>query len=98
LPVNPNATELLGKPAYRSLADIDAVIDVVDVFRPSAEAEGVARQAIATGAKVLWFQPGTDTQAAVTVALDAGLTVVTGRCMGASHAQLGIEPRRPANP
>jgi predicted CoA-binding protein len=95
LPVNPNATAIFGKPAYRSLADVDAPIDVVDVFRPPQEAEDVARQAVATGAKVLWFQPGTHTEEAVAIAHDAGLIVVTGRCIGVTHAELGIQSRRP---
>ncbi len=67
-------------------------IDVVDVFRPPAESVSVARQAIATGARVLWFQPGTETAEAVRIATDAGLTVVTGWCMGSIHAQLGLGP------
>jgi predicted CoA-binding protein len=52
----------------------------------------VARQAIAAGAGVLWSQPGTDTDEAARLAADAGLTVVTRRCMGALHAQLGLGP------
>ena len=67
-------------------------VDVVDVFRPPAEAEAVARQAIAKGAGVLWFQPGTHTDEAANLAAEAGLTVVTQRCMGALHAQLGLGP------
>jgi predicted CoA-binding protein len=41
---------------------------------------------------ILWFQPGTHTDEAARLAADAGLTVVTGRCMGALHAQLGLGP------
>jgi len=52
----------------------------------------VARDAIAIGARVLWFQPGTETDDAARLAADAGLTVVTGRCMGATHGQLGLGP------
>jgi predicted CoA-binding protein len=92
LPVNPRGGEILGERAYATLQDVDLPIDVVDVFRPPAEAEAVARAAIAKGVAILWFQPGTHTDQAAALAADAGLTVVTGRCMGALHAALGLGP------
>jgi predicted CoA-binding protein len=95
LPVSPRGGELFGEPVRASLAEIGDGIDVVDVFRPPDEAASVARQAVASGTRVLWFQPGTETDEAVRIATDAGLTVVTGRCMGATHAQLGLDPRVP---
>ena len=67
-------------------------IDVVEVFRPPQEAESVARDAIAIGAKVLWFQTGTDTDEAVAIAVKGGLTVVWRRCMGVTHGLLGLGP------
>jgi predicted CoA-binding protein len=95
LPVSLRGGELFGEPVRASLADLPDPIDVVDVFRPPSEATSVARHAIASGARVLWFQPGTETDNAARIASDAGLTVVTGRCMGATHAQLGLDRRRP---
>jgi uncharacterized protein len=88
IPVNPNRDEVLGVPAVASLRDIDEPIDVVDVFRPAAEAESVARDAVAVGARVLWFQMETETREAVHIGLDGDLTVVTGHCMGATHWDL----------
>jgi uncharacterized protein len=90
IPVNPKAGEILGEHVYPSLEEIDAPVDVVDVFRPPAEAETTARQAIAIGADVLWFQPGTHTTEAIQLAADVGLSVVAGRCMGATHSELGL--------
>ncbi len=84
--------EIFGEHVYRSLREIDVPVDVVDVFRPPAEAEGVARDAIAIGAKVLWFQPGTSAEDAVRLASAAGLAVVAERCMGATHGELGLGP------
>ncbi len=92
IPVNPRDDEILGERVYPSLEEIDAPVDVVDVFRPPAEAETIAREAVAIGAGVLWFQPGTHTTEAVQIAVDAGLTVVAGRCMGATHGELGLGP------
>lgn len=92
IPVNPRGGEILGERSYASLRDVDVPFDVVDVFRPPEEAEGVAREAIAVGATTLWFQPGTHTAEAVGLAREAGLTVVARRCMGTTHGLLGLGP------
>jgi predicted CoA-binding protein len=92
LPVNPRGGELFGERVFRSLAEIDVPVDVVDVFRPAEEAPEIARQAIAIGAKVLWLQVGIESDEAQRLAEAAGLTVVMNRCMGATHAQLGLGP------
>lgn len=92
IPVNPKGGKILGERVYRSLREIDVPIDVVDVFRPPAEAEAVARDAIAISAKVLWFQLETHTEEAIRLAESAGLTVVADRCMGATHGELGLGP------
>jgi len=67
-------------------------VDVVEVFRPAQEAPEIARQAIAIGAKVLWLQVGIVSEEARQIAEAAGLTVVMNRCMGATHALLGLGP------
>ena len=78
-----------------SLAEVEGEVDVVDVFRPSAEAADVARQAVAIGAKVLWLQLGVTSEEARAIAEGAGLTVVMDRCMGATHRELGLGPLPP---
>lgn len=88
LPVSPRGGELFGQPVRGSLAEVPGPIDMVDVFRPPAEAVSVARQAVACGAKVLWFQLDTETDEAVRIAAGAGLTVVTGYCLMVAHAAL----------
>ncbi|MDP9282744.1 MAG: CoA-binding protein [Chloroflexota bacterium] len=92
VPVNPRGGEILGERAFPSLPEVDVPVDVVDVFRPPDEAVAVARDAIAIGAKVLWFQAGTDSDEATAAAADAGLTVITKRCMGVTHGLLGLGP------
>jgi uncharacterized protein len=95
IPVNPRGGEILGERVYPSLEEIDVPVDVVDVFRPPKEAESIAREAVAIGADVLWFQPGTHTTQAILLAADAELTVVAGRCMGATHGELELGPGLP---
>ena len=82
LPVNPNPTvlEIRGLKVYRSLAEIDKLVDMVDVFRPKEELYGIAEQAIAIRAKVLWGQIGVYDDRAANLAEDAGLKVVMNRC------------------
>lgn len=92
IPVNPRGGEVLGEPVFRTLADIDVPVDVVDVFRPAQEAPAIARQAIAIGAKVLWLQIGIESEEARQLAEAAGLTVIMNRCMGETHGELGLGP------
>jgi predicted CoA-binding protein len=82
LPVNPNPklTEIRGIPVYRSLGEIDRPVDMVEVFRPKEELYGIAEQAIAIRAKVLWGQIGVYDDRAAKLAEDAGLKVVMNRC------------------
>jgi predicted CoA-binding protein len=92
IPVNPTRDTVLGERSYASLADVDEPVDVVDVFRPAPEGADIARQAAQIGAKVIWFQPGTQSGDASRVADDAGLTVISRICMGATHGTLGLGP------
>ena len=82
LPVTSNlkTTEIRGLKVYRSLQEIDRPIDMVDVFRPKEELYGLAEQAIAIGAKVLWGQIGVYDDSAAALAEAAGLRVVMDRC------------------
>jgi uncharacterized protein len=92
IPVNPRGGELFGEHVFRSLAEIDMPVDVVDVFRPAEEAPAIAREAIDIGAKVLWLQVGIESDEARRLAEAAELTVVMNRCMGATQAALGLGP------
>jgi predicted CoA-binding protein len=92
LPVNPRGGVILGEPVAASLAEIDAPVDVVDVFRPAQEAPAIARHAVEIGARVLWLQLGIESQEARRIAEQAGLTVVMDRCVGATNGELGLGP------
>jgi len=85
--VNPRATEILGRPALPSLADLPVVPDIVVAFRREEELPEVARQAVEVGAQVLWIQLGLRSEEAASIALDAGLEVVMDRCIKIEHAR-----------
>lgn len=92
IPVSPRGDELFGEQVRRSLAEIDEPIDVVQVFRPSAETPDIAREAVKAGARVLWLQKGIANDEAAAIANAAGLDVVMDRCMGVTHRWLGLGP------
>ena len=93
IPVRPGADEILGQTTYRTLADIPAPVDIVDVFRPAAEAPELARQATAIGAGTLWLQLGITSPEAKQLAEQAGLTYLEDICIGATTRRLGVHPR-----
>jgi predicted CoA-binding protein len=86
-PVTPSGGEILGMQTYPSLADLPGVPDIVDVFRRQSELPGVARNAVAAGAGTLWMQLGLHSDEAVGIAHDAGLEVVSNRCLKIEHAR-----------
>ena len=59
-PVNPSAKgeKILGEEVYANISEINKSVDIVDVFRPSSEAYGIAEDTVKIGAKVLWLQLG----------------------------------------
>jgi len=85
--VNPNATEILGRPAYASLADLPVVPDIVDVFRRPDDIPQVMDEALAIGAKTVWVQLGIWNEEAARYGESKGLTVVMDRCMKVEHAR-----------
>ena len=88
IPVNPTYREVLGQPCYPDLASIPEPVDIVDCFRKPAEMPGLAHDAVAIGAKVLWMQLGIRNEEAARIASDAGLEVVADRCVKIEHARL----------
>ena len=89
IPVNPNATEVLGRTPYDTLLDITEEIEIVEVFRPSDEVVGIVEEAInREDVEVVWVQLGIHDEEAVARAESAGLRVVQDRCMRSEHRRL----------
>ncbi|WP_372728716.1 CoA-binding protein [Nocardioides sp.] len=80
VPIHPSAPVVLGEQGYASLADVPFGIDVVDVFRRSESAGEVADQAVAIGAKGVWFQLGVVDEEAFLRTQAAGVPMVMDTC------------------
>jgi predicted CoA-binding protein len=89
-PVNPRyaGEQLLGERCHARLEDIREPVDIVDVFRKTADVPPVARSAIAIGAKCLWQQIGVVNLEADRLAREAGLDSVMDRCVKIEHGRL----------
>ncbi|HUA08924.1 MAG TPA: CoA-binding protein [Candidatus Acidoferrales bacterium] len=88
--INPTIGEIDGVPAYPSLtayAQAHGAPDIVDVFRKPSELVPLVREAIAVGAKAIWFQYGVVNEEAIELADKAGLDVVVDRCIKVETAR-----------
>lgn len=92
VPVNPGHDEILGEKSYRSLTDAarDHTIDVVDVFRRSANAGAVVDEAIPLKPQLIWLQQGVVDPAAQARAAKAGIPFVMNECLAVEHRLLGV--------
>jgi len=91
-PINPGIATIDGVTAFGSLSAYAAdqgAPDIVDVFRRASEAPTVARDAVAIGAKAIWFQYGVVNAEAIALADAAGLDVVVDRCLKIEAIRLG---------
>ncbi|WP_328917541.1 MULTISPECIES: CoA-binding protein [unclassified Streptomyces] len=89
VPVHPKAESVHGEQGYASLAEIPFPVDVVDVFVNSDLAGGVADEAVAVGAKAVWFQLDVIDEGAYDRTRAAGLDMVMDRCPAIEIPRLG---------
>ncbi|MFH8370134.1 CoA-binding protein [Streptomyces sp. NPDC018031] len=89
VPVHPKAETVHGEPGYPTLDAIPFPVDVVDVFVNSALAGQVADEAVAIGAKAVWFQLGVVDEDAWHRTREAGLDMVMDRCPAIEYNSLG---------
>ena len=98
-PINPSAKgqKILGEEVFEKLEDIKIPIDIVDVFRPSAEANKYAEESVKIGAKVLWLQLGIKSLEAKELVENNNIEYIENRCTKMEYQKLflNINPAFP---
>ena len=81
-PVNPKAEgqKILGEDVCGKITDIKDKVDIVNVFRPSKEALGIAKDAVNIKAKVLWLQLGIKNEQAKKLVIKNKIEYIEDRC------------------
>jgi uncharacterized protein len=89
IPVNPTATEILGRKSYPTVSSIPDKIDIVDIFRRSEDVPPVIEDTLKKeGVKVIWMQEGIYSKEAEKMAKEKDISTVYNRCMMAEHRRL----------
>ena len=86
--VNPLLEEVLGQKVYKSLKEIPAHIDIVDVFRKPADCLQVLEESVEIGASAIWLQLGISVPEVAEMGSKAGLSVVMDRCIKIDYAAM----------
>lgn len=89
-PVNPfGGSELLGEKVYNRVSEIEGVVDLVVVFRPSEEALPVVEDALTRqDVKAVWLQEGIVNSEVEALVQERGLIFVQDKCTFKEHRRL----------
>ena len=95
-PVNPSAKgeKILGEEVYAKVTDINKNVEIVDVFRPSNEAYGIAEDAVKIGAKVLWLQLGIRDQKAKKLVEENKMEYIENKCTKMEYQKYFLKVRQ----
>ncbi len=85
----PDATEILGRKVYRTVAEIAGEVDLVNVFRRSQDVPQHLDDLLAAKPKAVWMQSGIRNDAVARTLAEEGIRVVQDRCLMVEHRRLG---------
>ena len=93
IPINPFATgEVInGETVVENLNNVQEKIDIVDVFRPSKETPGFAKDAVKHGAKTLWLQYGIQNDEAKKISEEADIKYIENKCIKQEYQRLFLK-------
>ncbi|MFQ5655374.1 MAG: CoA-binding protein [Planctomycetota bacterium] len=77
-PVNPGAREVQGHTAYPSVDKLPEPAEALSIITPPAVTERVVVEAAAAGCRRVWMQPGAESDEAIRLAEQGGLSVIAG--------------------
>jgi uncharacterized protein len=81
----PDATEILGQPVYRKVADVPGELDMVVVFRRGVDVPPHVEDLLAAKPRSVWMQSGISHPQAAQRLAEAGIRVVQDRCSMVEH-------------
>jgi len=84
----PEATEILGRPVYRSVSAVPPPVDMVNVFRRPRDIPPHVEDILAARPRVVWLQLGIRHDEAAETFAKAGIQVVQDRCLLVEHRRL----------
>ena len=92
-PINPFAKgEVInGEEVYDSLESISDKVDIVDVFRPSNETPGIAKETVNKKSNVLWLQYGIQNEEAEKIAQEANIKYISNKCIKQEYQRLFLK-------
>lgn len=90
IPINPTADKILKQKSYQKLSDIPDKIDILNIFRPAEEAEGIVKEAIARkkekgDIELIWLQLGLTNEKAKQLAEENGIEYIEDKCIYVEH-------------
>lgn len=85
----PDATEILGEPVFRRVADVPGDVDMVNVFRRPQDIPAHVDDIIAKRPKSVWLQLGIRNDAAAERLAREGIDVVQNHCLMVELQQVG---------
>ena len=96
IPVNPRAKgeKILGEEVYEKITDIKEPVGIVDVFRPSKEAYGIAEDTVKIGAKVLWLQLGIRDENAKDLVKRNDIEYIENKCAKMEYQKYFLKKRQ----
>ena len=86
-----------GDPGVEYLGSISEKLDIVDIFRPSKETPGFAKEAVKIGAKTLWLQYGIQNEEAKKISEEANIKYIENKCIKQEYQKL-FEKSNPVFP
>ena len=88
VPINPFSDAILGIKTHKSIEDVTAKIDILDIFRPSSEILEIVQKSLYNKPKYIWMQLGIENEDAAKLATENGIDVIMNRCIKIEHQRL----------
>lgn len=80
-PLNPHTDKIDNDVCYKSLQDLPLDVKNLVVLLKPSQSGAIVKEAIERGIKKVWLQQGSESPEAVQLAKEAGIKLITGKCI-----------------